>query len=211
METRQNQEKLDALLREANVLRLRGQLAEAEARCRAVLELAPADTNALEMLGDLQRGRGQLTEASELYQRALAAAPQRPALEKKFAEVTLELAEQQRLRDTAALMLANPAAREQQRRNVFVACLWSAFFPGLGQFYNREPVKGTLLVIASLVCLWVGSSDLLRMFLTMATTRPSGEVNSFGAWFGLLGLVLWLYSVIDAVVVARKRGGGGLA
>ena len=40
MEIRQNQEKLDTLLREANVLRLRGQLAEAEARCRAALEMA---------------------------------------------------------------------------------------------------------------------------------------------------------------------------
>jgi TM2 domain-containing membrane protein YozV len=208
VETQQNQDKLDALLREANVLRLRGQLAEAESRCRAALEVAPADATALEMLADLERGRGKLAEASRLYQSALTAAPDRPSLEKKFAEVTLELAEQQRLRDTAALVLAHPPAPEQQRRNVMFALLLSAFFPGLGQFYNRQPVKGGLLAVGALICFWVGALSFLRLFLTLATTRPSGEVGGVETWFGVLGLVLWLYSVIDAVVTAQKRGSG---
>jgi tetratricopeptide (TPR) repeat protein len=213
VETQQNQEKLDTLLREANVLRLRGQFAEAEARCRAALELAPTDPTALEMMGDLERGRGQLAEAAKRYQSALASSPQRPSVEKKFAEVTLELAERQRLRDAATLMLAHPRSAEQQRRNVMLAFILSGLFPGLGQFYNREPMKGTLLVLGALVCLWVGLQSLLRLFLTVVTTRPAGQVGSMEAWFGVLGVVLWLYSVIDAVVTAQKRGsgtGGGL-
>ena len=208
VETQETREKLDALLREANVLRLRGQAAEAEERCRAVLAIEPAESTALEMLGDLLRGRGKLEEAAELFQRAAAAAPSRPSPEKKYAEVTLELAERQRLRDTATLLLQHPASPAQQRRNVMFALLLSAAFPGLGQFYNRDAVKGAVLVAGALICLWLGIEPLLRLFLTVATAHASGEVNSFGAWFGLLGGVLWLYSVIDAVVVAQKRSRG---
>jgi TM2 domain-containing membrane protein YozV len=214
VETQQTQEKLDALLREANVLRLRGQPAEAEARCHTVLEWVPEEPTALEMLGDLTRGRGQLEEAAALYKRAFAAAPERPAAEKKLAEVTLELAERQRLRDTAALLLQHPASPQQQRRNVMIALVLSSCFPGLGQFYNREPLKGCLLALGSLVCLGVGIYPLFSLLLTVATTHASGQVSSVGAWFGFLSLVLWLYGVIDAVVTAQKRGhgaGGGLS
>jgi TM2 domain-containing membrane protein YozV len=206
VETEQTQEKLDALLREANVLRLRGQPDEAEARCRTVLELAPEEPTALEMLGDLTRGWGKLEEAAALYKRAFAAAPQRPSPEKKLAEVTLELAERQRLRDTAALLLQHPPSPQQQRRNVMIAFVLSSLFPGLGQFYNHEAVKGILLVLGSLVCAWVGGDALLRLFFTVGSLRNVGAVNSFGAWFGLLWFVLWIYSVIDAVVTAQKRG-----
>ena len=208
VETQQNQEKLDALLREANVLRLRGQAAEAEARCRAALDLMPEEPTALEMLGDLMRGRADLAEASRLYQRAIAAAPQRPSPEKKFAEVTLELAERQRLRDTAALMLQHPPSPQQQRRNVMIALVLSGLFPGLGQFYNHDAMKGTLLVLGSLICFGAGLAPLLRLLFTVAATRASGEVSGLGALFGFLGFVLWLYSVIDAVVTAQKRGRG---
>jgi tetratricopeptide (TPR) repeat protein len=208
METQQTQEKADALLREANVLRLRGQTAEAEDRCRAALELVPDEATALEMLGDLLRGRGRLEEAADLYRRSATAAPQRPSPETKFAEITLELAERQRLRDTAALLLQHPPSPEQQRRNVMMALLLSGLFPGLGQFYNREAVKGGLLVAGSLLCLWLGGDALFRLLFTVTAARPTGPVSSLGAWFGFLGGVLWLYGVIDAVVTAQKRSAG---
>src|SRR5262245_45687259 len=115
---------------------MRGQVAEAEERCRAVLDQASEDPTALEMLGDLLRGRGQLEEAAELFQKAMAAAPNRPSPETKFAEITLELAERQRAREIATLMLQHPPSPERQRRNVGFALVLSSIFPGLGQFYN---------------------------------------------------------------------------
>lgn len=187
---------------------MRGQAAEAESLCRQALDLAPDEPVALEMLGDLERGRGRLEEAAALYQRAAAAAPQRPSPETKFAEITLELAERQRLRDTAAYLLEHPQSPAQQRRNVVIAFVLSSCFPGLGQFYNREAVKGGLLAVGTLFCLWAGLTPLSSLLLTVARTRASGQVSSFGAWMGFLGMVLWLYSVIDAVVTAQKRGRG---
>jgi tetratricopeptide (TPR) repeat protein len=212
VETRQHQEQIDSFLREANVLRMRGQAAEAEERCRRVLEVAPEDPTALEMLGDLLRGCGRLEEAAGLYQKAVAAAPNRVAPETKFAEITLELAERQRTRDMASLMLQRSVSPGQVRRNLAFAIFLSAIFPGLGQFYNHEGVKGTLLVSAALICLAVGGASLFRLVFTVTAARSAGPVDSFGAWFGMLGFILWLYSVIDAVVTAQKRGraaGGG--
>jgi tetratricopeptide (TPR) repeat protein len=208
VETQHSQEKLDTLLREANVFRLRGQVAEAEERCRAVLEQAPEEPTALEMLADLLRGRGKLEEAADLYRRAVAAAPDRPSPEKKLAEIALELAERERLRDAAAVLLANPTPAAQQRRNVVWAFMLSSVFPGMGQLYNRELVKGGLLMVGTLLCLALGGDALLRMMFTEARARASGTVSPYGAWAGFLGFVLWLYAVIDAVVVAQKRGAG---
>src|SRR5688500_9517480 len=58
----------ERLLREANVLRIRKQYAEAEERCRAAVELLPDDVSALEMLGDLLYDKGSLEEARDHYQ-----------------------------------------------------------------------------------------------------------------------------------------------
>jgi tetratricopeptide (TPR) repeat protein len=208
VEIGQNREQLDALLREANVLRLRGHGSDAEERCRAALALDPHEPTALEMLGDLLRGRGKLEEAQEQYRLAAVAAPTRPSPETKLAEIALEQAEQQRQRDSAAFLLEHPPSQRQQRRNVLMAFLLSGLFPGLGQFYNREGVKGALLVVGTLICLGLGGDALMRLALTVISARASGEVMGVSAWFGLLGGVLWLYSVVDAVVVAQKGGPG---
>jgi len=208
VETEQSREKLEGLLREANVFRLRGQAEEAEARCHAALALSPEDATALEMMGDLMRGRGQSEAAVEFYKQAVAAAPERPSPEKKYAELTLELADRARLRDAGDLLLQHPVPPQQQKRNVMTAFFLSAFFPGLGQFYNREGRKGALLVVGSLICMVVGGAQFMKLLLSIATTRPSGEVNGIGAWLGLLSGVLWLYAVIDAVVIAQKRNAG---
>jgi len=67
--------------------------------------------------------------------------------------------------------------------NPFVAAVYSAILPGLGQFYNREPTKGAAIIVASFVA-------VLSML-------------------ALVGFVLypaiWLYAVYDAYVVADGR------
>jgi TM2 domain-containing membrane protein YozV len=67
--------------------------------------------------------------------------------------------------------------------NPFVAAVYSAILPGIGQFYNREPAKGAAIIVASFVA-------VLSML-------------------ALVGFVLypaiWLYAVYDAYVVADGR------
>lgn len=67
--------------------------------------------------------------------------------------------------------------------NPFVAAVYSAVLPGLGQFYNREPGKGAAILVAGFIA---GLSVVV-----------------------LIGLVLypavWLYAVYDAYVVADRN------
>jgi len=81
---------------------------------------------------------------------------------------------------------------ESTRRRKVVAFILSGIFPGLGQFYNRQPAKGAAFVVAGVVLGWLSSrampSDLL-------TPTPL-EANLLILLCLLLGI--WLWSLIDA-------------
>lgn len=67
--------------------------------------------------------------------------------------------------------------------NAFVAAVYSAILPGLGQFYNREPAKGAAIIVATFIAVF--------------------------SMLALVGFILypavWLYAVYDAYVVAEGR------
>ena len=67
--------------------------------------------------------------------------------------------------------------------NPFVAAVYSAILPGLGQFYNREPAKGAAIIVASFVA-------VLSMLALVGF---------------LLYPAIWVYAVYDAYVVADGR------
>ena len=81
---------------------------------------------------------------------------------------------------------------ESTRRRKVVAFILSGIFPGLGQFYNRQPAKGAAFVVAGVALGWLSSrampSDLL-------TPTPL-EANLLILLCLLLGI--WLWSLIDA-------------
>ena len=85
------------------------------------------------------------------------------------------------------------------RRRRAIALILSGMFPGLGQFDNRQHVKGGLFLIAATVLSW---------FLGRATpANPLALVQPGAAlilsFVALLGL--WLWSVIDAWRVAGRE------
>jgi tetratricopeptide (TPR) repeat protein len=204
------QEQVARLLREANVYRIRQQWDLAEAKCREALALMPEDAGTIEMIADLLRAQDKLPEASDQYRRAMALAPERTIVEKKYAEVALELAERKRLRDLAQLALENPQALRQPRkkRNVTMALFSSLLFPGLGQFYNAGgfDLKGAILAGVALLCLLLGLKGLVALALgSMGARVPVGESGS--AAFGLLLVIVWVYAIGDAVAQAGKSSG----
>jgi hypothetical protein len=78
------------------------------------------------------------------------------------------------------------------RKRRVVALILSGIFPGLGQFYNRQPVKGVIGLAVALVLSWLAGRA--------APTDPLA-LNTPGA--ALLAplcalLVVWLWSTIDA-------------
>ena len=91
---------------------------------------------------------------------------------------------------------------EGTKRRQTVALFLSGVFPGLGQFYNRQPVKGVLFFASAVVLAWLfaqaAPADPFALLLAppMAVTLTS---------FAFLAVSLW--SVIDAWRSAgRPRG-----
>jgi hypothetical protein len=81
--------------------------------------------------------------------------------------------------------IANP------RRKV-VALILSGVFLGLGQFYNRKPLKGALFLAVGVVLSWL----LVRTI----PTDPTALAHAGAAPFVLLLVLLaiWLWSLVDA-------------
>ena len=68
----------------------------------------------------------------------------------------------------------------------------SGVFPGLGQLYNREYVKGVLFAAAGAILSWLASRHIPADLLARA--QPSGTLMLQLAVL----LALWLWAIIDA-------------
>lgn len=77
----------EILLANANVLRMRRQWREAEARCVDVLRKNPNNIHAHSLLGDIYRDQGRLDDAAQWYQMALDLDPNSASDRSKLADV----------------------------------------------------------------------------------------------------------------------------
>jgi tetratricopeptide (TPR) repeat protein len=206
--THESDVRAESMLREAHVLRMRGQFAEAETKVRAALEVHPESVTGLEMLGDLLAEKGAREEAAAQYRRAMELAPGRAALEEKHARLALEMGEQQHQRAVAEMLLQNPRAlgNQPRRRNPIVAFLLSGLWPGFGQLYNQEYWKGLLMAGGGLLTVLLGGDALFRMLFAFTGSRVTPSAS--GTVFGVIFTCLWIYSLIDAPVRAQKLSEG---
>jgi len=85
---------IEALLAEANLLRMRGRWPEAEARCIEVMRAEPNNVHAHSLLGDIYLGQGRHEEAAQWYRLALDLSPNNAADLAKLAHVEREVARQ---------------------------------------------------------------------------------------------------------------------
>jgi len=204
MQGREPNPRAEQLLRDAHIQRVRQQWAAAETLCRQALDLAPDDAMGLEMLGDLLAEKGSLGEALEAYQRAAGAQPGRPSLEHKIARLVLLRDEEERERAAAQLLLSSPPSARERKRHATVVLLLSLLCPGAGQIYNGERVKGGILLGAAVVSLFVGGADLVKLTLGVMAPLPRGQtVDGVLATVGMIGVLVWIYSLLDAAA----RGG----
>ena len=203
----EEQAKAEQLLRDAHIQRMRKQWATAETLCREALKLDPDDGMAREMLGDLLMEKGSVDEALETYRAALERQPGKAVLEEKVARAVLQQDAERRSRAEAELMLASPKLKGEKKRGVAVAVMLSVLCPGVGQMVLGDYVKGTAMLVVGLGGLFLGGLDLLK-FLTGTMDRNGG--SPMLALIGGVGLLTWLYSLIDAASQANQskvRGG----
>ncbi len=184
------QERTDAdrLLTAANISRRRGNFKEAEANVRAALELVPKDAAALELYGDILQSVGRVDDAAFAYNRALEADSSRKTAEKKYAELAL-------LQNRMVHVLR----QDYIPRNAFVAVLFSAVFPGAGQLYNGETVKGAFIAVLTSLLVYL----LLWSRWGVPSQKTEQIPNSLIVLILLFGVV-FIYAVIDANISAKR-------
>jgi hypothetical protein len=86
------------------------------------------------------------------------------------------------------------------RRRAAVALILSGVFPGLGQLYNRELVKGAAFLIAGAVLSWLPArtipSDVVAL---LSMPLPASTILMLCAL-----VAVWLWSVVDAWRVGAR-------
>lgn len=209
-----DQNRVEQLLRDAHLRRMRQQWSEAEALCRQALLLSPEDPMGLEMLGDLMAERSKIDEALDLYRQAFERQPGKIILEEKIARMVLRKAEAERER-AEALLLVNSPRRTEGKRNVTIALLLSVVCPGAGQIFNGQYVKGGILLAAFLLSIF-GWKDMLLMLLVLSGLDPGGrstrghavgpsvQANGALVLLGVVGVGVYIYSLLDASAQAGK-------
>ena len=93
-----------------------------------------------------------------------------------------------------------------QSRKAKVALVLSAIFPGLGQFYNREYVKGVVFFVSGLVLSWISSEMLPPLDTLLAGKTPEGLGQLVSVM--VLLLVCYAYSIVDAYRSAKRSTSG---
>jgi hypothetical protein len=83
--------------------------------------------------------------------------------------------------------VSDPGSRRRQT----IALVLSGIFPGLGQFYNRQHVKGGLSVIVAGVLSWLIGRGIPADPLAI---HPGAELTVPT----VVLLALWLWSIVDA-------------
>jgi tetratricopeptide (TPR) repeat protein len=218
MESDPKAETLHRLLTTANLQRMRGDLSAAMATCQEVLQADPENATALDLMGDLLAQKGELDAAMEHYQKAFKREP-RAATEEKIARLALRIQAEKERSDTAPAW--EPGISPQRRLNPSVACGLSMLFPGLGQLYNGQHVKGFVLFGGWLGCI-VAFGTLVAPHYRAIRYALMGSVGEMGAgppvppWvWALLAFmaIVWAYALIDASLTAnsinRGLAGGG--
>lgn len=199
--------RVEQLLRQAHIQRMRGQWVPAETLCRKALELTPDDVMGMELLGDLLLEKGSYREAAELFRKAFESAPQKVSLEEKIARTALLIGEEEQERLAAQMLLNNPSRKSERKRNATIATLFSLLCPGVGQLFLGQRVKGGILLTVGLLALVFGSGELVKLMVVFSGGGlPRGEsINQFLAALGILGVLVWLYSLLDASAQAGRN------
>ena len=198
----------ERLLIEAQASLAQGIMVSAEQALAGAKKLAPEHPAVLETEGDIARAKGLNLAAERLYRQAFQADRGNARLEEKFATALVKIHEP----EYRALPDDSPWSN-RMRRAPAISCLMSAFFPGLGQFYNGDYLKGGILAFIWTLLLWQGPA--WGIFDQMFIKHNGGVPVSFGSlcaafchgWYllaTLLALGLWVYSLIDAVKIAQN-------
>ena len=87
--------------------------------------------------------------------------------------------------------LGSAPSRRARRRRI-IALVLSGIFPGLGQFYNRQPIKAVVFLVAGSVLSWLWARAVSPD--PLALIRPNSTLLVLLCAL----LAVWLWSLVDA-------------
>jgi len=92
--------------------------------------------------------------------------------------------------------MSSPAGR----RRAMIAFILSGVFPGLGQLYNRQLLKGGVFLAAGIALSWL----IGRLVPTDLDALASARLGAYPTLMLCLLLAIWLWSAIDAWRVGSR-------
>lgn len=204
---------LERLLWEARSRIKQARYAEARERLEKARESA-GDKSVLviELEGDLAFAQGRFLTAERLYKEAFALNPKNLKLEEKYATALLKMHEPEL---SPLRKLDDSFWSNRVPRNPVVSAIQSAIFPGLGQLHNGEWLKGLIMMLVTIFIFLAQLRIYIFAFYDNRAGSTSPFTMAFGELFRGVGIVLmvcyallWLYAVIDAVIIARDANSG---
>ncbi len=162
----------------------------------------PDSTTAHELHGDACVALNKLAEAEQAYRRAMELEPANVDAQRKLGEVVLRIRDGQLQRELLEGHLQERALRGFSDPEPEAAAFRSGLFPGLGQLYNGEYEKGSVLAILGLVCIGFLSQGVFSLLSAEASSPYAALYTSLG---GIFGLAVYIYSIWDAARGARDH------
>ncbi|MDE2126496.1 MAG: tetratricopeptide repeat protein [Armatimonadetes bacterium] len=188
--TREEAERAETMLREAQMLRRREKWNDAIAKCHEAINVAPTDAAGIEMLGDLYQSVGRVQEAMAAYKHAVTINPKRVGAERKFGDLLMR--QEQWSHGDPEAMPVNP----------FAAVLLSMLIPGAGQIHNHDTLKGIVCLVLDGVFGWVLTATSVG-FPAFRTGR--GLHTTPFVTMAVAG-IYYIAVLMDANLVARAGG-----
>jgi tetratricopeptide (TPR) repeat protein len=205
----------------------RGLTDSAAQAAEELLERWPDSTTAHELMGDVLCVQGKVDEALAAFAKAKGIEPANVDAERKYAALMLKTGEVERRRERMAKMLDDPAAHVKHKRSQPMAAMTLALvFPGFGQVYNDDYMKGLGLFSGAFVILVLLIGELVITPYTAAMRTHGGrrhisvgqQLTETGDALASFGLVQWtlvfvgvvtliglyVYGVWDALKTARQ-------
>jgi TM2 domain-containing membrane protein YozV len=92
---------------------------------------------------------------------------------------------------------------EKKRKSPTIALILSAIFPGLGQIYVKQILKGVILIVLNLIINYLLINPLEAI---MESGGSMADMSTLYIVLGytVAGLILWIYAIIDAKRTAER-------
>src|SRR5574341_1123024 len=91
----------------------------------------------------------------------------------------------------------------KRRKNPKLALILSALFPGLGQIYNNQVLKGIALIALNTVVNFLLIKPLEGLISSIGS-KPDNSTLFIVTAYTVIGLILWVYAIIDAKKTAER-------